>query len=438
MESKEQNNTLRTRTPLGTKDFNEHDMSIRNYIFDTAIECFKTRDAVQIDTPVMELMNTVENLYGEEFNKLVYTLDNNELILRYDLTVPFARYIAMNGLKNLRRYQIGKVYRRDSPQMSLGRYREFYQCDFDIAGEATPQMHDIEMIDTAISLLTKLLGNTFKIKINYKEIFQKLLQNCDVASDKLLSVARILDKLDKISWEKAMTELKDIVDAKTIDKLTMIKENYSTNTDYIEFLTKNDIMCDDIKPMFKFLSEMNYMDRVTFDPFLVRGMEYYTGIIYEATYNDKNIMQSTIAGGGRYDNMIKKFSGYNVPAIGFSLGVERIAEILKDRKTSKRIDVYVASVGNDMQYERIKLCCILRNRGLICAMSHLPKPTMRKQFDDVFTKNANFMVTIGDTEITNGTLTIKNITTKEEKTYIQTEGIDFLAKNFELLFINQR
>ena len=166
------------RTPLGTRDLFGKDLLVREKIFDIAKKCFRLRNAVQLDTPVVELYTLVKNLYGDEFTKLVYKLNDgggDDLILRYDLTVPLARYVATNGLKSFRRYQIGKVYRRDDPQISKGRYREFYQMDFDIIGDDQETcIYDTEILDLMVELLDKLIGcGTYSIKINHREILSR-------------------------------------------------------------------------------------------------------------------------------------------------------------------------------------------------------------------------------------------------------------------------
>jgi histidyl-tRNA synthetase len=185
-----------------------------------------------------------------------------------------------------------------------------------------------------------------------------------------------------------------------------------------------------MESIYNVLNKLNIIDNFVFDPFLCRGMDYYTGIIFEAMYNDKNIMSSTIAAGGRYDKMIGKFTNTgDIPAIGLSLGVERIAYIMENTNSVDIKDipkVYVASIGKDLISERIKLCCELRRLGLNVIMSHLSDPKMRPQFEEVFEGKIQFMVVIGKDEIDKDMLTIKDIFKNEQKKYPRAEGISFL------------
>jgi histidyl-tRNA synthetase len=435
------------RTPLGTRDIANTNIIIRNLIFQKSKECFEKRDAVEIDTPVVELYTLVKNLYGGDFNKLVYTLDdgNEKLILRYDQTVPLARYIAMNGLKQFRRYQISKVYRKDEPQVSKGRYREFYQCDFDIVGDdQKTNIYDIEILDLAVDVLNNLIGkNTYKIQLNNRNILYTMLTSFGILENQLNNVCIQLDKLDKKTWEEIRKdirkEIKDI-DAdilNNIDKFIQKISEYINKNNIMEtlsFLEQNKYISNEtfiqMNYIFKTLDALNIINNFVFNPLLSRGMDYYTGIIFEATYNDKSIIDNTICAGGRYDNMIGKFSNQgNIPAIGLSIGVERIASILEKMGQfikPRKSDIYVASIGADMLQERIKLCCELRNMGFKVMMSQLANPKMRPQFDDVFNNNIPYMIVIGSNEIKDNKLMIKDVVDKSQASYDKNEGIVFL------------
>lgn len=421
-------------TPTGTIDLTEKDIFIRNYIFDKAKEVLKLRGATQIETPVVELFSTVESLYGEEFNKLVYNLsdDGQKLILRYDLTVPLARFVGSNALLKFKRFQYGKVYRRDNPQIQKGRYREFYQFDYDIIGDDQQSgCNDLEMIETLNELLTVILGkNTFTIKINYKDIVMQILGQCLIKESLYQTTFSSIDKLDKKTFNEIKEEL--LSKGLTNENIDLLEKyynmflKYNSNFDSMyNVLKKYDLLTENAEKYLKlvnnFLQKLN-VTNFSLDPFLIRGMDYYTGLLYEATYNDKSIMESTISAGGRYDDMIGKFSTRgNIPAIGISLGIERIVRILentkfKDFSCENNIDVYVASIGKNMIAERVLLCSEIRKLGYKAIMCDLENPSMRLQFDTVFNNKIPIMLIIGQNEINSNTLNIKNIKKNVQET----------------------
>jgi len=437
----DENKLIESRLPTGMCYLDAKDIFIRQHILEITRKCYEARGAQPLDTPVAELMETVQHLYGEEFNKLVYKFDDGKTILRYDLTVQFAEYIASKGINSFRRSQIGKAYRKDDPQISKGRYCEFYQYDFDIVGDDNGLMiYDIEILDLMDDLLTKLIGTNFVIKINHRNILYKILENVGCPSDKILAVSASLDKLDKKSWTDIKAELiKKEIEISIIEKLygiIMFVSVIKNNDDMLKYLITtgniSDVTAGQMKIVLDYITATN-MTAFRLDPFLVRGLDYYTGIIFEAVHNDNNIMSSSIASGGRYDKMLGKLSHIgDIPAIGMSLGVERIVTILE--KTGFTVpmtikpQVYIASVGNDMIDERIKLCCEFRRKGIRCLMSHAEKPTMRSQFDDVFKYDIPFMVVIGIKEIGKGILTIKDIKMTTQVEMIREDGIKMIVE----------
>ena len=413
-------------TPLGTIDLTKKDIMIRNYIFDKAKEVLDKRNVTQIETPVIELLSTVEALYGNEFTKLVYNLtdEGQKLILRYDLTVPLARFIGANGLVKFRRFQYGKVYRRDHPQIEKGRYREFYQFDYDIIGDDQKSgCNDLEMIETMNKLLSSILGDgTFVIKINHKDVVIDILRSLNISESLYQAVFSAIDKLDKKTFCEIKEELsqKGLSDEQILNLEKMYEElNKSNNMDEtFDVLKEKNLLSENSENYLKLVKNFLKKSNITcfqLYPFLVRGMDYYTGLIYEAMYIDKTIIETTISSGGRYDNMIGNFSNKgNIPAIGMSLGVERIVKILsktifKDETHENNITVFVASIGKNMICDRVVLCSEIRNMGFKTVMSDLANPTMRLQFDSVFNENIPVMIIIGQTEIENGTVNIKNV-----------------------------
>ncbi|XP_009070148.1 PREDICTED: histidine--tRNA ligase, cytoplasmic-like, partial [Acanthisitta chloris] len=197
------------KTPKGTRDYGPKQMAIRERVFNAIISCFKRHGAEVIDTPVFELKETLTGKYGED-SKLIYDLKDQggELLsLRYDLTVPFARYLAMNKITNIKRYHIAKVYRRDNPAMTRGRYREFYQCDFDIAGQFDPMIPDAECLKIVHEILSDLQLGDFVIKVNDRRILDGMFAVCGVPDSKFRTICSSVDKLDKVAWEEVRSEM---------------------------------------------------------------------------------------------------------------------------------------------------------------------------------------------------------------------------------------
>ena len=429
-------NMHRYKTPCGMRDFSREDVCIRKYIFNKVRPLFELRGGSEIDTPVAELMSTIQGIYGEEFNKLVYKVgeDTSEpLLLRYDLTVPFARYINSNGLVEFRRFQIGKVYRKDHPQIDKGRFREFYQCDFDILGTDNNLMiFDTEILDLLFECLMTLLGDTFKIIVNHRQIVYKILELSGITEEKYNEVCSTLDKMDKKSWDDIVSELINIrkLDNTVIKQLTDIKTNLlsftGTNSQLLEYMKISgyiyDSTYDELLLLFDNLKKLGIENNFTFNPFLIRGLDYYTGIIYEAVYNCTDIMPSSIASGGRYDKMMGKIGTRgDIPAIGMSLGIERIVVILETTEPTLKHSfalqpfVYIATIGQNMIQHAIILCTLLRRNGIYATMSNKKNPKMGFHFKEVFSNGAKYMVILGENEIKNSTIILKDIEKNQQE-----------------------
>jgi histidyl-tRNA synthetase len=418
------------KAPKGTRDLNTEYVTLRDNIVSIVKKNFELFGGNQIDTPVIECQDTVTNLYGEEFNKLVYTLadqeSNENLLLRYDLTVPCARYIGNAGLTNFKRYQIGKVYRKDSPQIANGRFREFMQADFDIIGtDYDTHVQDIEILCLLSKILKELLDDNYIIKLNNRKILYDALKFCGVGSDDIISVCSSIDKLDKADFDKVKVELINIKHLNIAvvnniekfynecvqigtDKNLLLKKlldaNFITDTTYAE-----------MNIIFGQLDDFSY--NVKFDPLLARGLDYYTGIIFEAKYKDANIFSSSIAAGGRYDNMLEKFSNKgHIPAIGLSVGIDRLMSVIDKNKFNihNTAKVFVASIGKNMEFHKLRLVYKLRSCNIKTEFLYLKDPKMRPQFDFVFNKKIPFMIVLGEDEVKNNKITLKNIRDNEE------------------------
>lgn len=409
-------------------------MVIRDKIFSTITDVFKRHGAVTIDTPVFELKEILSGKYGED-SKLIYDLadQGGEICsLRYDLTVPFARWLAMNReVQSIKRYHIAKVYRRDQPAMTKGRMREFYQCDFDIAGTYDAMLPDAEIVKITTEIFTGLgWDGRYTIKLNHRKILDGIFQVCGVPDDKIRTISSAVDKLDKLPWadvRKEMTEEKGL-DGEIADKIgeyVVLKgqTDLLTKLKADEKLMANESMkagLADMDLLFSYLKSFDALSNVSFDLSLARGLDYYTGLIYEVVTegsapgsapvtlattsaataappkpskkpskakgadgeedrsNDPSVGVGSVAAGGRYDNLVGMFSGKNqIPCVGISFGVDRIFSITKARMAAEKndvkvrnneVDVYVMAVGGKgftgLLQERMAICAQLWKAGI--------------------------------------------------------------------------
>jgi histidyl-tRNA synthetase len=396
-------------------------MVIRDKIFSTITEIFKRHGGVTIDTPVFELREILAGKYGED-SKLIYDLadQGGEICsLRYDLTVPFARFLAMNkNIQTIKRYHIAKVYRRDQPAMTKGRMREFYQCDFDIAGVYDPMLPDAEILRIICEVFEGLGWNgAYTIKLNHRKILDGIFQVCGVPEDKIRTISSAVDKLDKLPWadvRKEMTEEKGL-DGDVADRIgewALLKGQH----DLLEKLRADEKIAanesmkqglTDMGLLFDYLEAFGVLDRISFDLSLARGLDYYTGVIYEVVTegsapsaapgeeapkpkkrskakegedgdedrsNDPTVGVGSVAAGGRYDNLVGMFSGKTqIPCVGISFGVDRIFSITKARMAAdnaaevrnNEVDVYVMAFGGKgFVKERMQICAKLWEAGI--------------------------------------------------------------------------
>ena len=409
----------------GARDFLPFQMAIRDKAFKIITDVFKKHGAVEIDTPVFELKETLMGKYGED-SKLIYDLNDQggELLsLRYDLTVPFARFMAVNNLPSIKRYHIGKVYRRDNPQMSRGRYREFYQCDFDIAGPNYGKMiPEADVIKVVVEILTQLPVGGFNIKLNHRLLLDAIVNISGIKDELYKTVCSSVDKLDKEEWatvkkeliEKGITEeqsdkLWTFVQLK--DKPKVLLEKLKLNNELLSN-QKGKTALEEMGILFDYLEILGTDKYCTFDLSLARGLDYYTGLIYETVLTDTDKVGS-ISGGGRYDNLVGMFSGKQIPAVGVSIGIERIFNILEEKyKDSTDIrsvetEVFVAAIGKNLTKERFKVLNELWDNGIKAEILYNENPRMDKQMDYTLNNKIPFIVFIGENELKENRLKIK-------------------------------
>jgi len=340
------------KIPKGTRDYTPEQMRIREQVFTCIRKVFKRHGGVEIDTPVFELKEVLTGKYGED-SKLIYDLadQGGELLaLRYDLTVPFARFLALNSVGNIKRYHIAKVYRRDQPQLNRGRYREFYQCDFDVAGQYSLMVPDAEVVTVAVEILSELPVGEFLIKLSHRKLLDAIFDICGVPQDKFRPICSAVDKLDKLSWEEVKAEMvsEKGLSPDIADRIGQFVLNVGEPLQLWKVLMDRKLFGDhalaldamnELKTLFDYLDAMGTLHRISFDLSLARGLDYYTGVIYEAVLIDGVAQVGSIAAGGRYDNLVGMFSpaGIQTPCVGVSIGVERVFTILEKKAAALKL-----------------------------------------------------------------------------------------------------
>lgn len=458
--SKKQDSQYLLKTPKGTKDWADKDMVLREEIFSTLSTLFKKHGGVTIDTPVFELREILTGKYGED-SKLIYNLEDQggELTsLRYDLTVPFARYVACNSISAIKRYHIAKVYRRDQPAMTKGRMREFYQCDFDMAGNYDVMVPDSEVLVILCEGLTALGVSDFKVKLNHRKILDGIFQACGVKDEDVRKISSAVDKLDKLPWEavrKEMTVEKGQPE-EVADRIGEFVKVSGTIRETLSFLSSSELLktnesaqkgIEEMAILADYADAFGISEFLSFDLSLARGLDYYTGLIYEAVTAasappknaeelkakakklDKNsevedaseyVGVGSIAAGGRYDNLVGMFSnGKSIPCVGVSFGVERIFSIIKaraakewDSLSASHTDVYVMAFGGGPDWtgflpQRMAVANQLWQSGIAAEYLYKAKANPRKQFDSAQKSGAKLAVILGKEEFPAGKLRVK-------------------------------
>ncbi|KAH6801148.1 Class II aaRS and biotin synthetases superfamily protein [Perilla frutescens var. hirtella] len=413
------------KLPKGTRDFSKEQMAIREKAFAIIVEVFKRHGGMALHTPVFELKEVVTGKYGED-SKLIYDLadQGGELCsLRYDLTVPFARYVAMNGLTSFKRYQIAQVCRRDNP--SKGRYREFYQCDFDIAGQFEKMGPDFEVIKILTELLDELGIGDYEVKLNHRKLLDGMLVICGVPQEKFRTICSSIDKLDKQSFEQVkreMVEEKGLAE-ETADKIgSFVKQRGSPmellsqlKKEGSEFLSngESNLALNELEILFKALQKAKFINKVVFDLSLARGLDYYTGVIFEAVFKGGTQVGS-IAAGGRYDNLIGMFGRKQVPSVGVSLGIERVFVIMEQLQKDKNqeirateIQVLVSILVDDLSLGT-ELASELWEAKL--KAEFMVNKKLSKHVDRAKGSKIPYMAIVGDYELSKGVVKLKDTT----------------------------
>jgi histidyl-tRNA synthetase len=412
----------------GARDFLPEQMLHRERITSVMREVFKKYGFAPIETPAIEYLDVLTGKYGEDADRLIYKLnyktgEKDEAALHYDLTVPFSRVVAMNPDLPMpfKRYQIQPVWRADRPQPHQGRFREFYQCDIDAVG-STSMLIDAELVAITYEVLSKLGFKTFLIKINNRKILNGITQYAGLDASLTQEVCRSIDKLDKMPWSEVEKELreKQLPDS-GIEKLAYLLnqsldlESLETELGHIPLAIEG---INETREMFRYLNLLGVdSNNYTFDLSLARGLDYYTGPIFETKLTDQPHMGS-LTGGGRYDGLIGMFTGKEMPSAGTTLGLDRIftamqqLNMLPEVKTSTQ--VLIARFSEATLDACLKLAAALRNQGINTEV-YPENAKLKKQFTYADKKAIPFMIIIGEEELANGNVALKNMINGEQK-----------------------
>lgn len=406
------------QTLKGFRDFLPKEMIVRNYVKDIFKKTLETFGYEPLETPTLEYASTLLGKYGKEADRLVYTFNDRgdrKIGLRYDLTVPVSKVLAIyqNEIPlPFKQYQIQLVWRADKPQK--GRYREFIQVEADTFGSISP-VSDAEYIAVMYQVLKNLNFKNFIIKVNSRPILFQILSDAGIEDDKY-TVLQSLDKFDKISRNGVTKEL--VSKGISEDKINKI-------FDSIKSIKPDQYLLDVFSAVANFgVPETNYI----FDPTLVRGLDYYTGPIFEAFILDNNI--GSVCGGGRFDKLISQLGGPDIPATGIAFGFDRIIDCIQSLNllpnlTSTTTKIMIANFGESQQ--SLKLATLLRNSNINTLL--YPEPTkLGKQFKYASDKNIPFVAIIGPDEAKNNQVTIKNMSTGDQSTISQSELPSFMLK----------
>ena len=434
--------------PKGTRDFGAVEMARRNYIFNTIREVYALYGFRQIETPAMENLSTLMGKYGEEGDKLLFKILNSgnfrgevsaeeyseknaaqlaarfcEKGLRYDLTVPFARYVVQHRDElqmPFKRYQIQPVWRADRPQK--GRYREFYQCDADVVGSDS-LLNEVELMQIVDEVFTRF-GIRVCIKINNRKILSGIAEIIG-AADKIVDITVAIDKLDKIGLDKVNDELRAVgLSDEAVEKIQPIISLSGTNEQKLD--TMRQVLAqsetglkgiDEVAFVLNTLKVSNLRNELELDLTLARGLNYYTGCIFEVKALDVQI--GSITGGGRYDNLTGIFGLPGLSGVGISFGADRIYDVLTQldlypAETNSGARILFISFGANEAAHCLQLAAAIRKAG-ISAEVYPDSVKMKKQMSYANAHHVPFVALVGETEVAEGKVSLKNMETGEQQ-----------------------
>ena len=446
--------------PKGTRDFSPVEMSRRNYIFNTIREAFHTFGFQQIETPAMENLSTLMGKYGEEGDKLLFKIQNSgdyfkgltdeELLsrdaaklaskfcekgLRYDLTVPFARYVVMHRdelVFPFKRYQIQPVWRADRPQK--GRYREFYQCDADVIGNNS-LINEVELIQMIDHVFGKL-NIRVAIKLNNRKVLAGIAEVIG-EPERIIDITVAIDKIEKIGLDGVVAELKEKgIGEESIEKLLPILNAQGSNDEKLAILAEmlngnptGEKGVEEIKFILDTLKGLELNSALDLDLTLARGLNYYTGAILEVKALDVAI--GSITGGGRYDNLTGVFGMEGVSGVGISFGADRIYDVMNQldlypKEAMHTTQIMFVNFGEKEAMHSLRIIADLRKAG-ISAELFPSSDKMKKQMGYANNKAIPYVAIIGEQEMNDGTIAVKDMATGEQKTMTACELKEMLS-----------
>jgi histidyl-tRNA synthetase len=429
---------IKPSLPKGTRDFLPEEVAKRNYIFDTIKSVFRKYGFQQIDTPAFERLETLTGKYGEEGDRLLFKILNSgdylkdapdaelqaknsgaitrhiaEKGLRYDLTVPLARYVVQHQDKlafPFKRFHIGPVWRADRPQK--GRYQEFYQCDADVIG-STSLLNEVELTQIYAEVF-KRLGMDVTIRINNRKLIDAILDKAGVSENKT-AVITLLDKLDKIEWGGENGIAKQLINAGLSETSVETLKTLLFDTPYSNY--KENYSSAVVAEIDLVMSRLREGTSVLFDPTLMRGLDYYTGTVWEIRPN--NVQMGSLGGGGRYDNLTEMFGGRDLSGVGISFGIERIYDVMEELKlfpadlgeTTRVLFVHFDEASEAYAFDQLQ-----KVRAQDIASEIYPgKKKLDKQMNYANDKKIPYVVVVGGDEIASGKLTFKDMTSGHQE-----------------------
>ncbi len=442
--------------PKGTRDFSPQEMVKRNYIFDTIKSVFKKYGYAEIQTPSMENLGTLTGKYGDEGDKLIFKILNSgdffkeaesrkqkdesfeqtsknllslisEKALRYDLTVPFARYVVMHQNEisfPFKRFQVQPVWRADRPQK--GRYREFYQCDADVVG-STSLLNEAEFILIYHEALRNLGLKDFDIKINNRKILSGIAEIIG-KPELIVDMTVAIDKLDKIGFEGVTKELLErgftTTDINKLEPVIMLKGSNVEKLESLKTVLANSVIglkgIEEIEAVFEYLNQLqdpNAKPQTELDITLARGLNYYTGCIFEVKTNEAAM--GSIGGGGRYDDLTGMFGLKDLTGVGISFGADRIYDVLEELElfpasAAQGTRVLISNFDETAEKYALPLLQKLRNAN-VAAELYPSAAKLKKQMSYADAKNIPYVILIGDNEMSSGLLMLKEMSSGEQK-----------------------
>ena len=415
---------IKPRLYSGLRDRLPEQMNYRGFVVSKLQTLFERYGFEPLETPAMEFYDILTGKYGEEAENLIYRLDYKDgktLALRYDLTVPLSRVIAMNAelvRPIFKRYQIQQVWRGERPQR--GRYREFTQCDIDAIG-STSMLQDAEIIAAIYEMMIGFGFHQFEILINNRKILDGMVKYAEVG-DRLKEVCRSIDKLEKIGAEKVRQELaKSDISARAIKKIFSVIEiegHHETVLDELEKII-GDVAQEgigELREVRSYLSDLGINEGYyRFDPALARGLDYYTGPVFEVVIKDAGI--GSVVGGGRWDTLIGQYTGKHVPAVGTSFGLERLIDSMEKLHLLPQImtktQVLVVPFNTELIPQSLRFLAELRSAGINSEIYGEPK-SFRQTFGYASRKGIPLALVVAPDELSNGQLAIRNMETREQ------------------------